>query len=225
MTRPRRQLGFTLLELILATGTAAMLALALYASMNVAMKARRSAQAAVGTLREPMIALEIVAEALASAPRPNGVIAGPFVGVPSGGDATRNDLVNFFTFAGTPGDAQVADGVAQVEFALIADGDAYALVRRMQRNPLATITTTPEDEVLCRRVASFGLRYFDGTSWRDAWDSAAEDNDLPRAVEVTLAVQPEGAGTPGAQPTRVMRVVPLACAPTAEEQLQEGGSR
>jgi len=36
------------------------------------------------------------------------------------------------------------------------------------------------------------LRYFDGTSWTDAWDSGASDT-LPRAIEVTLALlDPDG---------------------------------
>jgi hypothetical protein len=35
-------------------------------------------------------------------------------------------------------------------------------------------------------VRSFNLRYYDGLTWQDSWDSTLLDNNIPVAVEVTL---------------------------------------
>ena len=54
------------------------------------------------------------------------------------------------------------------------------------------------------------LRYYDGTQWLDAWDSAANNNALPVAVEVTLQVASPSASA-SAPPTKIVRVYSIPC--------------
>jgi hypothetical protein len=81
-------------------------------------------------------------------------------------------------------------------------GPGLAIVRRVTENLLAPVEPVPVDEVLCRGVRSFRLRYFDGTQWVDSWDSTDYQDELPPAVEVTIEL--ERPGGPDGQ-TRVIR--------------------
>jgi prepilin-type N-terminal cleavage/methylation domain-containing protein len=94
-----------------------------------------------------------------------------------------------------------------------ADGNPNSLmvVRRVTENLLAPVEQPPMDEVLCRGVRSFRLRYFDGTQWVDSWDSTEYQDELPPAVEVTIEL--ERPGGPDGQPRvlRFPRVFLLSC--------------
>jgi hypothetical protein len=87
---------------------------------------------------------------------------------------------------------------------LIRPDNPPALVRRVTRNVLSSVQQ-PADEVLCRNVQNFSVRYFDGTNWQTDWDSTALGDVLPYAVEVTLNIADR----------QITRIVPLACAKPA----------
>ena len=211
-SRSGQRRAFTLLELLVATAMTAVLAGSLYATLHVSFKARRSALAAVEHVRAAELAVEMVRADVESAVVPRGILAGTFLGE----DAT--DAV------GQPSDTLVlhcmADGgqategtgdIRKVEFACAADsdGEGMVLVRRLTLNLLATKVEDPAEEVLCRSVRSFGLRYFDGTEWLDDWDSGTEDNALPLAVEVTLELvgrRGEDTDEAGYRACRVFRI-------------------
>jgi hypothetical protein len=90
-----------------------------------------------------------------------------------------------------------------------------ALVRRITTNLLAPTTPDPQQEVICRGVRTFTLRFFDGTAWQDTWDSTTvgttQSNVLPQAVEVTIELEGER-NQPGPKATRVV-LIPCAIGP------------
>lgn len=206
----RHRGGFTLMELTLATLAAVIIALSLCASLNIAAKARRSVHAALDPAREINIAGDLLTRRLASVPPPNGVLAGAFVGTPRGGEAGRSDRLSFYSFDDDPPatEEDPPGGIIAVELKAEGSGPPFTLVERVRRNLLATAADPPEETVLCTRVSSFGVRYFDGTQWSDSWDSTTAGNALPVAVELAVVIAPE---RKGGEPTRLTRVVPLAC--------------
>lgn len=218
----RRQSGFTLLELVLATTTAAMLALALYVSMNVAVNAQRSANATADPARETAIVADLIARDFESVPPPTGILSGTFIGTPGSGRSGANDTVTFFCFDSGTG-SEPFDSIQRVELGLRTDVTPAALVRRVQRHLLAATEPEPIEEVLCQGVVSFALRYFDGTSWLDAWDSTQAGDILPQAVQLSLVLEHPDRRSPQApRLTRVTRVVPLSCyAPAETEEATE----
>ena len=242
--RPRRgrARGFTLLELVIAMGMIAILALSLYASMRVAFRAKSSADAAVADVRTIEVAMEFVRADLLNvlpARDPDATtftLAAAFLGTNRQGGGGEADHVEFYTTAETgsrPADVrdgvQVEGDIKRVELTVEtpASGNGRpALVRRITRNLLTQMVPEPEVEVLCRGVASFGVRYFDGTDWQDEWDSTQRQHMLPRAVEVTLVLEPTD-GRPIAQARHHVRVFPLACAtltPETTTDSTEGGT-
>ena len=233
--RVRAARGFTLLELLLALAMAAMLALSLYTAMNVALRARTSAGASLEPTRAAMIAMDLIQQDFQSVPPPGDSAAdaiplrGPFYGehLPAGeGD---NDQVEFCSIGadavGTdPVDAPpLAEGIRRIHLQVQTDGNGSALVRRVTRNLRPSSEPQVEEEILCRNVRSFSLRYFDGVAWLEDWDSTTLEDNLPLAVAITLEL---GEPTPDAPTKRVTRVVPLPCAKplSGTESMMFGGA-
>lgn len=216
MKRHRRPLrGFTLLEITVASGMVAMLALSMYASLSVCMKARRSALAAVQPVRAATIAMELICRDLESILPPTGILSGPFMGVRQMGASGDADYLDFYCLSSDDDDF-MPEGIHHVELGLRTDVTPQVLVRHVTRNLLARVEETPQEEILCREVRSLSLRYFDGANWLEEWDSTAVGDVLPAAIMVQIEL--EDGTTPANEMTanRAMRIIPLACAKPAE---------
>ena len=216
--RPQLRRGFSLLELLLAMSMILILSLVMYRAMTFTIGARRSAYAAVDSTRAGVIAADLVRQDLESIPPPSGILAREFVGIHTPGDSGADaDMIEFSTIGRDAGaDVSLihdpfAEGLRRVEFSLRTDLQPPALVRRVTRNLLATQEPLVEEEILCRNVRSFSLRYFDGYMWQENWDSTTVDNILPTAVAITLEVIDPQAADPDAPGRAVTRIVPLAC--------------
>ena len=181
--------AFTLLELLVATAMTAVLAGSLYATLHVAFMAQRKATESIEHVRMGELAVELIRGDIESAVVPKGILGGTFLGEDSANGLGRaSDVLMLHCTANGAQAREGAGDIRMVEFACESaeDGRDMILVRRLTLNLLATRVEEPVEEVLCRGVRSFDLRYFDGLDWQDAWNSSAHDNALPLAVEVTL---------------------------------------
>lgn len=179
----------------------AMLAGGLYATLSAAFKARRNSNDEIGTFRRAELAADFVCTELRSAVVPNGILAGTFMGTDGTSITGReSDTVSFYRTADAT-DQDVCQGdIMMVELACepSSRGTGMDLVRRVRRNLLAPTFYDMPGEVLCRDVLAMNIRYFDGMSWLDSWDSTTVENSLPLAVEVSLTIasdEPPSAGT------------------------------
>ena len=221
----RLRRGFSMIELLLALAMMAMLTLSLYASMRVGMRARKSATAAVSSVRAATIAMDMICRDLESVPPPTGVLAGPFEGLRQSGSGGEADDVQFCCL-GADGDQPrlpTREGVRQVELLLRTDVNPPMLVRRVTRNLLASTQVQPEDEILCRNVRSFAVQYFDGTYWQTDWDSTSVGDVLPMAVQIQIELDP-GSDAEDRTPNRITRIIPLACAKPQDSSDSSGSS-
>lgn len=214
--------GFTLLEMLVATAMVVVLAGALYAALYTAFKARNTALAAVDVVHANDQALEIVSADLQAAVVPNGLLCGPFVG--AGDSSAAGPTDNTLSFYSAIADIEPVPGacdIKRIDYALdsSAGGQGASLVRRVTSNLLATQTPEPTQEVVCRNVASFIVRYFDGESWQETWDSTTVNNALPLAVEVTI----QTAATPKQPGSTLTRVVTLPCGVDSSASASTGG--
>jgi len=199
----------------------AVLAGSLYATLHIAFRARRTAAEAVEQARKAELAVELIRADLESAVVPKDILAGPFYGEDAVDAVGRPS--DTLTLHCTADGAQETEGTGDVRMVQFAckpadDGPGLVLLRRLTLNLLTTRVPEPTEEVLCRDVRSFNLRYFDGTDWQDAWDSAAQDNALPLAVEVALELlgdQPQDAPRTDQGGYWVWRVFRLPCSSMA----------
>lgn len=231
MTRARRHAarGFTLIELTLSMAMVAMLALSMYTALQVAQQARRNGTASVEQTRAISIAAEVIRQDFESVLPPTGQLAGPFVGIrqmganASGGDA---DQVEFFSIGQdepVPADHALGEGIRKIQLLVRTDVAPPVLVRRVTRNLLPQVEPRVEEEVICRDVRSFSVKYFDGLAWQENWDSTTLGDVLPMAVAVTLEVNDPTATTPESAVRRMTRVFPLSCAKPVDPLSAMGG--
>jgi general secretion pathway protein J len=196
-----RRRGFTLLEILIALAMTVVLAGSLYASLRIAFKGRDSVTAAVEPSRTAELALAIIRRDLESALPPKGQLAAEFIGtVAQDNTGAESDNVSFYGNAPAPLHVSGSGEINKIELGVIQDtNNDHVLVRRLTSNLLSTVQSDYQDqEVICRGVAGFTMKYYDGTEWLDEWDSTQENDTLPVAIEVTLDLQrpaqPPGSG-------------------------------
>lgn len=215
--------GFTLLELVVALAMAAILAVSLYTSLHVALKAKERTEAALEPSRTAEMAMEFLRGDFQNALPPTGLLAGTFEGTSqSENPGDSGDDVNFYSTADGPQHVDGNGEIKNIELTVTVEPGStdQVLVRRVTRNLLSQVQTNPDEEVICRKVAGFSVRYFTGSDWVDTWDSTQEDNTLPVAVEVTLDLQQPD--TPGGI-YRTVRVFPLPCSTAASDPAVNAG--
>jgi type II secretion system protein J len=224
--RPRST-GFTLIELMISMWMVVIVAGVLYASMQVAFRAKAAAEAAVEPSRSADTVMQFIGNDLQNALPPHDpstytsqwqYIAGSFEGTDSSDGGFDAGDLTFYSTAEMR-DHQTANGEIK-EIELKVDNNKN-LVRLCLRNLLSELTPNPDQEVLCRNIAGFTLQYYDGSNWNTSWDSTAEDNQLPVAVQVTLVLD---RSTPQQQRLlKYTRVYQLACSMAAFDTQVNGG--
>ncbi len=212
----------------------AMLLPALYSMLRISFRAKASADLATEPSRTAELAIDWIRADLsdALAPGPStGTLVGPFTGT-QGTDNRGNpaDDLLFYTTADAPQDATNNGEIKLDELTVITtpNGSDHVLVRKITRDLVTQPSPNPDVEVLCRGVTGFSLRYYDGTQWDTTWDSTAEDNTLPAAVEVTVSLDRPNGNTinrDGSRSFKYVRVIPIACSTAAfDSAVNSGGA-
>jgi general secretion pathway protein J len=225
--------GFTLVELMLALMIVAVLAPILYSSLRVGFAEKAQAEQAVEPQRTASMALDWIAMDLGSALQPSTAsssLEGSFEGTDGQDDRGCDaDDLQFYGISDSPQHEFNNGEIKSIELAVVVspEGD-HVLVRKVIRDLLSDQAPNPDVEVICRGIGGFNLRYFDGTNWTDTWDSTAEDNTLPAAVEITLTLdRPAGPlqNHDGSKCFQFVRVVQLPCSTAAfDSNVNSGGA-
>lgn len=190
---PEKYKAFTMLELLVAMTLMVVTASCLYTALYTGFRAKRSALSAVEPTSLAINAIELIKQDTYGVLPPGGILAGAFLGTNSRGiNGVDNDSLEFYTTHIYAENDHPAGGLGKIELVLEEDTDYdrknYRLVRRVTTNLLSPRAVDPEEQVLCRKVKSLNLRYFDGDNWLDEWDSAADANSLPLAMEIDIQV-------------------------------------
>jgi prepilin-type N-terminal cleavage/methylation domain-containing protein len=230
MTLRKGQPGaFTLLELLVAMVLMVVVASCLYTALYTGFRAYHSSLSAVEPTLQAINAIELLKEDIDGVLPPSGTLAGAFTGIDSGGArGVDADSLTFYTthiynVDDTTNDKLLVGGLGQVELLLEDDPNSkdgtYLLVRRLTTNLLAPKTAVATEQVLCRQVASLNLRYFDGSGWVDDWDSTADANSLPLAVEIDIQIaHNDKKGTAEPQKRRLVQSFAIPCQTPAQEE-------
>jgi type II secretion system protein J len=221
----KKEEAFTLLELLVAMVLMVVVASCLYTALYTGFRAYRSASSAIEPTSLAINAIELLKRDLCGVLPPGEALAGAFTGTDSAGlKGVDTDSVAFYTTHVYADDEELAGGLGKIELALEEDVDnddgTYQLVRRVTTNLLPLKDVEPDEQILCRRVVSLNLRYYDEDGWVDDWDSTVDANSLPRAVEIDIEIAHNGKHSVGqeAQTRRLVQSFAIVCETPAEAE-------
>lgn len=231
---PRRG-GFTLIEILLAVAIFAIVLLAINTVFYSGLRLERATNRSLDERLTLNQALAMLRRDLQGAvpPNTNGVFlcdfrSGAAVGASLG--ASQNASLEFCTTTGVIKDELPWGDLQRVRYELVEPVNRMTrgldLVRAVTRNLLPTTTEEEETRWLMSNVESLEVLSYDGSSWRDSWDTTMGDTGLPQAVRVRvlLANTNLAAGGFSAQREPLELLVPLTIqARTANTTTSGGG--
>ena len=217
--------AFTLIEVILALGIFAIVLVAMNTAFFAALRLRQHTSDVVEEAAPMNRALTLLRRDLQNATPPGGVLEGDFRSSgPGGATATSKGApssiaggqyggLDFFTSSGTLSEDAPWGDIQEVNYQLMDPLDKVHfygkdLVRSVTRNLLATSTQSAEVQRLLSNVDSLDFFYYDGSQWRDTWDTSAGDTNLPLAVRMRLQMAADPA-TGNRAPEPIQMVVLL----------------
>lgn len=196
--KPNNLHAFTLIEMVLAIGVAAIVLVAVTSVLFAALRLRDATSDAVDAATPVDQTVTFLRRDLACVVTPtNGttkVLSGDFrAGTVTSPGVPEPVAVEMFTATGALGvNAPWAD-IQRVTYELKDPSDRSSagkdLVRSVVRNLLSLTTPEVEDQLMMRGVASIKFSCFDGAQWQDTWDTTSATSistNLPLAVRVDI---------------------------------------
>lgn len=208
--------AFTLIEMILALGVAAIVLVCITGVLFTVMRLRNTTQAAVDAGSPLDQALTVMRRDLECVVTPtNGtskVLSGGFragninsLGVPGAVG------IEMYTATGALSDTVPWGDIQRVSYGLRSpannSGPGQDLYRSVVRNLLSVSTPQVDDQFLMSGVTSLKFSAYDGASWNTTWDTTSVDSvntNLPVAVKVEIQL---AANSPNEDP--ITMVVPI----------------
>lgn len=194
--------AFTLMEMILAIGVAAIVLITVCTVFFAAIRLRDTTQNAVDNAKPADFALAAMKRDLECVVTPtNGtskVLSGDFrVGdITSAGNNEAVDI-EMYTATGQVGDQQPWGDIQRVTYELrdptVRNAAGKDLYRSVTRNLLSPTTIAVEDQWMMSGIQSLTFSCYDGVQWWNTWDTTgltSANTNLPVAVRVDI--QPVG---------------------------------
>lgn len=227
--RTSRRRGFTLMELIIATGISALMGAAIFSAMRTAYIARDSSEKQMANVERVTIALDLIEKDLQSVMMPGDHFAGPLVGYSMGQTGRETNSLDFYTIGedDTSDATQVtafAEGFRRVQIGVSANGRSNILYRKVTRNLLTQNPETPEQETLAENIVGFSTSFYDGTEWYSEWDSQMQSGAMPTAIQITVryAAVNDASGNTAYSLSRLIQL-PMGGAPPTATSTTGGG--
>lgn len=221
---PRRLRAFTLIEILLAVVIFGIVLMAMNTVFYTGLRLERSTTRALDERTTLNQALAILRRDLQGAvpPNTNGVFLCDFrsgaslsSSLGSSLGAARGGAIEFCTTTGVVKDELPWGDLQRVRYQLVEPADRTTrgldLVRVVTRNLLPTTTEEVDTQWLTGHVESLEFLTYDGSSWRDSWDTTLGDIGLPLAVRARVMLantnSPSGSYTVTREPLELL--VPL----------------
>lgn len=194
--------GFTLLEVILAIGIAALVLVAISEVFLAGLRLRAATEEIVNNetpIDQAMTIMERDLECIV--PPTNGtskVLSGDFrVGSVMSTGNSEPAAIEMYTATGNLTDSKPWGDIQRVTYELRdpanGNGQGKDLIRSVTRNILTTTTPDVEDQWMMGGIQSITISCYDGSQWWNTWDTTgltSANTNLPVAVRVDI--QPLG---------------------------------
>jgi type II secretion system protein J len=199
--------AFTLVEMILAIGVAAIVLVAVNAVLFTALHLREVTTGAVDAATPLDQAMTFLRHDLQCVVTPtNGTskfLSGSFrAGTISSAGIAEPVAIEMFTATGALGESAPWADIQRVSYELknsTSSSGHQDLYRSVTRNLLATSTADVQSQLMLNDVESIKVTCYDGTQWLPAWDTsdpASACTNLPLAVRVDIQMAGANANEP-----------------------------
>ena len=214
---PNKTRAFTLIEMILAIGVAAMVLIAVNTALFASLRLRDATANLVDGATPLDQTVSFIRRDLQCVVTPtNGtskVLSGDFkTGSVSSPGVTEPVAIEMFTATGALSDSAPWGDIQRVTYELKQPAGRNAagkdLYRSVVRNLLTFTTPEAQDQFMLSGVQSIKFSCFDGLTWQDAWDTTGVTSaytNLPLAVRVDIQM----AGDNAANAAPIEMVVPI----------------
>jgi type II secretion system protein J len=232
--------GFTLMELLIAVVAFSVVLAAINAVFYGALHLRNRTVQAIDEAVPLRQTLTLLQRDLSNLVTPGGFLSGVLQTTrtttsqnSSAGNMASQAAQNqpgqgspdLYTSTGMIDETSTWGEVQKVTYFLVNSTNGTAgkdLVRSVTRNLLPTLQDQPAVTPLMTGVQSIYFTYYDGTQWKDTWDSTTETTVLPMAIKVQLTLAaPE---LHRAQPPPIELVVPIAVGISTNQTTTATGS-
>jgi len=194
--------AFTLIEMILAIGVAAIVLITISTVFFAAIRLRDATQNVVDNARPVDLALAVMKRDLECVVTPTNntskILSGDFrVGDITSSGNNEPVAIEMFTATGQLTDREPWADIQRVTYELRDPMNhnmpGKDLFRSVTRNLLSPTTLQPEDQWMMSGVQSISFSCYDGVQWWNTWDTTgmiSDNTNLPVAVRVDI--QPVG---------------------------------
>ena len=220
--RPAWRHGFTLIELLIAVAIFGIVLAAINGVLYGALRLRsKTTQLIEDSLPVPQAVAQIKRD-LQGLVAPGGVLAGPLRGgTPGSSGVVPEGATTFYTSTGDLGETAPWGDIQKVFYYLRNaernnPSGGRDLVRAVARNLLTTAQEEFTEQWLMSGVERLRFSFYDGTAWRETWDSTTPDptsgstNNLPRALRVRLDLARADRRAPPGTAVQILIPVTLA---------------
>ncbi len=203
----RRNLGFTLAEVLVASTISAFITLVAVGALKTVTDSAQAVDRASESSAELRFAARLLERDLMNLYRDQDQRSMRLVGASQTADDTGEPaFLRFYAVGRTKARAaQPESDVYEIEYVLRPDTEedlseelqSSTLYRRLWPNPDRDREPGGILAPIAQDIDVFMLRFFDGQEWTTAWPERMQS--IPVLIEVTLASLPEGRGTPAAE--------------------------
>src|SRR2546422_8447684 len=229
--------GFTLLEVLIAVMVFAIVLAAASSVFYGALHLRNGITESLEQALPAQHALSVIQRDLANLAVPGGTLSGAFQTTSITNVVGGQSSPDFYTTTGFIDQTSPWAEIQRVSYILVDRANRAAagkdLIRAVTRNLLpATAEEEPAQQWLMGGVQGVTFYYYDGTQWRDSWDSTTADpttgltNNLPQAIKVQIQLASQQTGRALSAPAPIELVVPIVVqARTNRTQEANGGEQ
>jgi type II secretion system protein J len=218
--------AFTLIEVLLAVTIFAIVLAAINGVFYGAMRLRTKTTAAIEESLPLQQVLAILKRDLQGIVPPAGTLSGTLKSGTATSSMDQQGGTEIYTCTGVIDDTSPWASVQKVSYALRtatqSSRSGKDLVRLVTRNLLPTAQEEVEEQWLMTDVEQIQFYFYDGSAWRNSWDSTAETTVLPKAIKVQIDLAPKD--TEPRRQAPIQLVVPVTVqANTNQTQASTGG--
>lgn len=231
---PGYQGAFTLLEVLLAIGILAIVMVVVHSVFHAALQLRNKTDEAFSAAIPLQHTLTLLKRDLANLTLPGGSLSGALQTTPTNNTSLNHEGEqcgpSFHTASGTLNDSLPWSELRKVTYYLVQPTNqtpGFDLVRSVTSNLLPVNEEEYTDQRLMSGVNELTFQFYDGSTWRDDWDSAntstyTSTNPLPAGVRVQLTLV-DATGMVAQNPIEM--VVPVTTTLPVVDSTSSGGGQ